>query len=262
MIKPFDSGRSYILDLSLKLISLLVIWCCNCNNAVKKKVTHLGTSIAQICQSTLNVIPQWISKPWIRKPNIHRKASSGAGRFAHNLRTYKKSHYDIRNCKSGRHNWQHSFKCHRSWHKPIYTNIPYDGLTVKGRHKRITKPPSPCRHNWMLCALNHQPHITNHTFTQVDSNTNLLDKMILTEVVIQPIKKSRSIGPHKLVSNKIGNKKKADLENKRFRSVNKSLYGIHIDPNNSDDNVPQQSLLLTNKTRRAICPPIMIRISP
>ena len=69
MIEPFDSGWSYILDLSLKLISLLVIWLYNCNNAVKKKVTHLGTSIVQVCRSTLNVIPQWISKPRIRKPN-------------------------------------------------------------------------------------------------------------------------------------------------------------------------------------------------
>ena len=44
MIKPFDSGRSCILDLSLKLISLLVIWSCNSNNEVKKKVTHLVLS--------------------------------------------------------------------------------------------------------------------------------------------------------------------------------------------------------------------------
>ena len=132
MIKPFDSGWSYILDLSLKLISLLVIWSCNCNNVIKKKVihlgtsiaqdhnvvkkkiTHLGASIAQVCRSTLNVIPQWISQPRIRKPNKHRKASSGAGRFAHNLRTCKQSHYNIQNCKSGRHNRRHSFKRHKS----------------------------------------------------------------------------------------------------------------------------------------------------
>ena len=89
MIKPFDSGRIYILDLSFKLISLLVIWLYNCNNVAKKNITHLGTLIVWVCQSTLNVFPQWISKPWIRKPKNHRKSNRGAGRFAQNLRAYK-----------------------------------------------------------------------------------------------------------------------------------------------------------------------------
>ena len=114
MIKPFDSGWSYILDLSFKLISLLVIWSYNCNNAAKKNITHLGTSIVRVCQSKLNFCPQWISKPRIRKPNNHRKLSSSAGRFAQNLRTFKKSHYNIHDCKSGRHNLRHSYKRHRS----------------------------------------------------------------------------------------------------------------------------------------------------
>ena len=74
--------------------------------------------------------------------------------------------------------------------------------------------------------------------------------MILTEVVPRPTKKPRSVGPHKSISKKIDNKKKAHLENKKFRSVNKSLYGIHVDPDNDDDNVPQQCLLFTNKDKR------------
>ena len=104
MIKPLDSGWSYILDLSLKLISLLVIWSYNCSNATKKKVTHLGSSIVQVLQSTLNIIPRWISKPQIKKSIKHQKASSGARRLALNLRICKNSHYDVRNCKSGKHN--------------------------------------------------------------------------------------------------------------------------------------------------------------
>ena len=132
IIKPFDSGWSYILDLSLKLISLLVIWLYNCNNEAKKKVTHLGSSIAQVFWSIFNVVPRWISKPRIRRPYIHRKASSGAGRFAQNLHTCKKSHYDVQACKSGRYNRRHSFKSHRPRNKPISTNIPYNSLKVKG----------------------------------------------------------------------------------------------------------------------------------
>ena len=63
--------------------------------------------------------------------------------------------------------------------------------------------------------------------------------MILTKVVTRPIKKPRSVGPHKSISKKIDNKKNACLENKKFRSVNKSLYGIHLDPDNDDGNAPQ-----------------------
>ena len=73
--------------------------------------------------------------------------------------------------------------------------------------------------------------------------------MILTEIVTRPTKKLRSVGPHKSISKKIDNKKKAHLENKKFRSLNKSLYGIHVDPDDDDDNVPQQHLLFTNKDK-------------
>ena len=153
IIKPFDTGWSYILDLSLQLISLLVIWSYNCNNIAKRKVTHLGSSIAHVFRLTLNVIPQWISKPQIKRSYKHQKASSGAGRFALNLRICKKSHYDVQNCKSGRHNWHHSFKCHKPRYKPISTNISYNGLKVKGRKSYKNKAPSPRRQNWMLRAI-------------------------------------------------------------------------------------------------------------
>ena len=55
IIKPFDSGWSYILYLFFKLISLLVIWSWECNNALKKKITSLPTSVTQVCPSALDV---------------------------------------------------------------------------------------------------------------------------------------------------------------------------------------------------------------
>ena len=39
----------------------------------------------------------------------------------------------------------------------------------------------------------------HHALNQVDLNTDLLDKEILTEVVLQPTKKTRTVGPHKLI---------------------------------------------------------------
>ena len=38
---------------------------------------------------------------------------------------------------------------------------------------------------------------------QVDSSTNLLDKVILTEVVTTPTKKPRSVGPYKSIQKEI-----------------------------------------------------------
>ena len=132
-----------MLDLSLKLISFLVIWLCNCNNAVKKRITRLGISVVQVYRSTLNIFLQWIYKPQIRKPKNYRKLSSNAGRFAQNLRACKKSQYDVQNCQSGRNNQRHTFKCCGSQYKPISTNIPYNGLMVKGRKSGNTKAPFP-----------------------------------------------------------------------------------------------------------------------
>ena len=118
---------------------------------------------------------------------------------------------------------------------------------VKGRERGNTKAPSLCRQNWMLCSLNYRQDITvrentklksfllpfeelkiynddlstnseydncsninfplHHAFNQVDLNTNLLDKVILTEVVLRPIKNPRSVGPRKLISKKNGSKR-------------------------------------------------------
>ena len=95
------------------------------------------------------------------------------------------------------------------------------------KNTRKTKTSSPCQQNWMLCALNLCQNVGNNhlsmdsgydnysciNFTfhcalnQVDLSTNLLDKVILPEVVIQLTKKPRSVGPHKLVPKKNRNKK-------------------------------------------------------
>ena len=60
---------------------------------------------------------------------------------------------------------------------------------------------------------------------QVDSATDLLDDVVLTEVVIRPTEKPRSVGPHKSILKKNGNKRKSHGENKKFRSVCKPTYG-------------------------------------
>ena len=120
----------------------------------------MSSSIVQVFRSTLNNIPQWISKPQIKRSFKHQKGSNGAGRFARSLHKCKNSQYDVRSCKSSRHNRRHSFKRHRPRHKSIPSNIAYDGLKVKER-KGYTSP-SPCGQIRMLRAT-----ITIHIQTLV-----------------------------------------------------------------------------------------------
>ena len=113
-------------------------------------------------------------------------------------------------------------------YKPISTNIPCNGLTVKGRKRATTKPPFARRQNRMLCSLNYRHDITarentnlkssllpfeeliinngglstkseyincsninfplHNALNKVDLNTDLLDEVILTKVVLRPTK--------------------------------------------------------------------------
>ena len=51
---------------------------------------------------------------------------------------------------------------------------------------------------------------------QVDSTTDLLNDVVLTEVVLRPTKKPRNKAPHRSILKKNDNKKKPHLENKNF----------------------------------------------
>ena len=74
----------------------------------------------------------------------------------------------------------------------------------------------------------------HHALNQVDLTTNLVDKVILTKVVLRPTKKLRRLGPHKSISKKDGNKRKARPDIKKFRSLSKPLYKITADFNSNN----------------------------
>ena len=57
---------------------------------------------------------------------------------------------------------------------------------------------------------------------QIDSNTDLLDNVLLTKDVLQPTKKSRSVGQYKLKSEKTTSKK--TRLKKKFRIVSTQLH--------------------------------------
>ena len=142
---------------------------------MKKKITRLGTLVIRAYPSTLNILPQWISKLQIRKPKNHSKLSSSAERFTQNICACAKSQYNVQNRKYGRHNRCDTFKCCGSKNKPISTNIPYNGMMVKGSKTGNIKAPSPCRGNRMLRPLNHCQDITVYRYTELKLSLLLFD---------------------------------------------------------------------------------------
>ena len=149
------------------------------------------------------------------------------------------------------------------------TNIPHYGLKAKEKKNRKTETQSPCQRNRMILTFNlHQDTGNDHLLmdseydnhscvnlsycqgpNQVDSSINLLDKVILTKFVSRPTKRPRSVGPHKSISKKNRNKRKSPLENKKFRSMSKPLYGISVDSNSNNGLKPPQYLLYKNKDK-------------
>ena len=185
-------------------------------------------------------------------------------------------------------------------------------MKVKERKSYKNKAPSPGRRNQIVCAIiccqdaiicrstrfklsllyfnklnidnNHVSTNSDYddypginfpfqfVFNQVYSTTNLLDNVVLTEVVLQPTKKTRSVGPHRLISKKTRSKKKSLL--KKIRSVSKPLclgsvdlysndnilpqqftYGGSVDSgyDGGENNIPQRSIFSTNKDMKTYC---------
>ena len=87
------------------------------------------------------------------------------------------------------------------------------------------------------------------TLNQVDSTTDLLDEVVLTEVVLQPTKKPRSVDPHKSILMENDNKRKSHQENKKFRSVYKPTYGTTADHNVNNSLKSSRYLLYKIKDR-------------
>ena len=153
-------------------------------------------------------------------------------------------------------------------------------MKVKGRKSYKNKAPSPCRRNRMLCAIIHcqdaivcrstrfmlsllhfnkldidNNHVSTNleyddhfginlplqfTLNQVGYTSNLLDNVVLTEVVLPPTERPRSVGSHKSISKITRSKKKSLLKNNKLSSVSKPLCLGLVDPDSNDDMVPQQ----------------------
>ena len=74
---------------------------------------------------------------------------------------------------------------------------------------------------------------------QVHFNTDLLDNVLLTKVILLSTKKPKSIGPHKSKSKKTTSNKKSRLKNNKFKSVSTQQCGGSIDTSSDEKNILQ-----------------------
>ena len=184
-------------------------------------------------------------------------------------------------------------------------------MKVKGRKSYKNKTPSPCRQNWMLCAIiccqntiirrstrfkwsllhfnkldidiNHlltKSEYDDHSsinfplqfaFNQVNSTTNQLNAVVLTEVVLRPTEKPRGCRPTQINIKENKKQKEITTKNNKLRSVSKPLCSGSVDLDSDDDivlqrftyggsvnssydggenNIPQQSIFYTKKDMR------------
>ena len=122
--------------------------------------------ISRYCASTFTFIEKlrmryciasffdWKCTPTLRRDKNRDKASHGAGKFSKKLCNSKKSSYNERNCKSGRHNRRHSFLRHKLSKTCQDANTTsLLALKVKTRSVGGTKYPSPRRRDRMIWAI-------------------------------------------------------------------------------------------------------------
>ena len=246
-----------------KFLYLMLFCTCKVGSISRNTIICLHEVISETITFTPNILSNRINQPRHHKLKKWYKTSHGSEKFSQNLRASKNWWYNESNYKSGRHGWQHTFIQCKSQQKITSTDNSKLGLKIKIKSgkKVVTKSPSPCRRDWMLCAIhcrqNHQdknkinqsilsydePDLCNDYISKepgsnnrfcinfplncvlahVLLNTNPLDNVDLWKEVIQPTRKPKSIGPHKSKPIKT-TKKKTKKDARRIGNLGVWLY--------------------------------------
>ena len=130
----FDTGWSFIQRMIDKLIYLILLWSWIFSSIA---ITSLHSLVNHLCNTVWILLPKWNSTPHIRRDKNCHKTSHGAGGFSRNLRVSKELCYNEHNCKSGRHNRQHTFmrcKSRKIRKDTNTTSLPNMDLQVKTRN--------------------------------------------------------------------------------------------------------------------------------
>ena len=137
------TGYQFIHSMFYKIIYFMILCIFKATAITSNIIVYVFDTLSKVVNSTPITICNWINKPCIRYTKKHCKTSNGSGKFSHNLRTSKKSGYNERNCKSGRHGRQHTFMRHKSQTKRATTNNPSQDVRIKGRKFKTFKSPPP-----------------------------------------------------------------------------------------------------------------------
>ena len=137
------TGYQFIHSIFCKIVYFMLFCTFKATVITNKTIIYVFETLSKVVKSTPIAICNWINKSRIRYTKKHRKTSNNSGKFSHNLRASKKSGYNERNCKSGRHGCQHIFMKHKSQTKCVTTNNSSQALEIKGRQIGTFKSPPP-----------------------------------------------------------------------------------------------------------------------
>ena len=98
-----NSGYQFLYSMLCKVICFMLLCIFKAKVTTCKTILYVIETLSNAVISTPIAIYKWFNKPRIRHTKKHCKTSNGSGKFSHNLRASRKSWYNERICKSGRH---------------------------------------------------------------------------------------------------------------------------------------------------------------
>ena len=185
------SGCHFLLSMLCKFICFMLLCTFQAKVTTCETIVCAIKTLSEAAISTPITIYKWFNKPGIQHTKKNLKTSNGSGKFSHNLRKSKKSCYNKRNCKTGRHGRRHTFMKRNSQTKRTTTNNTSQDLKIKGRKLGTFK--SPLLKDLTICS---EPSIVKKT-------TNILTIMKTTlycitsltcAMTIYPWNKTKQIG--------------------------------------------------------------------
>ena len=86
-----------------KIICFILLCTFQAKNITCETIVCVIKTLSKAVVLTPIVLYKWFNKPRIQHTKKHRNTSNGSGKFSHNLCKNKKTYYNERNCKTGRH---------------------------------------------------------------------------------------------------------------------------------------------------------------
>ena len=109
-----NSGWEFLRSMLYKIIYFMLLCTFKAKVITCNTIEYVLETLSEAVILTPIAIHKWFNKPCIRHTKKHGEMSNDCGIFSHKLYTSKKSCYNKRNCKSGRHGCRHTFMKRKS----------------------------------------------------------------------------------------------------------------------------------------------------